>query len=186
MKNLILALDSNSQPHSWLTWQVAVTLKCKGLVQYEMGDEDYIFKGGMSRLTGERSEIDIGSIIVLKSKVPYKARVPRLNNNNLFRRDLNLCAYCGGFFMEKDLTRDHVTPVSRGGLNTWQNCVTACKKCNNKKDDNTPEEANMILRFVPYVPDRAEGLILQNRKILSDQMDFLRMFLPKHSRMHLM
>lgn len=186
MRNLILALDSNSQPHSWLTWQDAITLKCKNLIQYEFGEDEFRFRGGMSRISGEQSVVDISSIIVLKSKFPYKNRVPTLTNTNLFRRDLHLCAYCGFYFNEVDLTRDHINPVSRGGLNNWTNCVTSCKKCNNKKDDMLPEEAGMMLKYVPYVPDRAEGLILQNRSILVDQMEFLKNFLPKHSRMHML
>ena len=31
----------------------------------------------------------------------------------------------------------------------------------------------MTLLAVPYVPNRAEGLILENRHILGDQMEFL-------------
>lgn len=184
MKNLILSLNNNGQPHNWLTWQHAITLKCKNLVQYELGDHMFRFSGGTSRSTGKQSTIDISTILVLKAKFTYRHRVPTLTNINLFRRDLNLCAYCGKSFPEYMLTRDHVKPISRGGLNIWQNCVTACKKCNNKKDNMMPEECDMLLRYVPYIPDRAEGLILQNRGILSDQMQFLKNFLPKHSRMH--
>jgi hypothetical protein len=54
--------------------------------------------------------------------------------------------------------------------------------CNSRKDDMTLKEAGLELLYVPYVPDRAEALVLQNRNILADQMQFLKDFLPKHSR----
>lgn len=182
MRNLILTLNSGGQPHSWISWQDAVTLKCKGLIGWEFGDEDFMFHGGTSRLTGQRSQIEVASIIALNSKFHYKNRVPSLNNRNLFRRDLNICAYCGKTFKENFLTKDHIQPVSKGGPTSWMNCVTACVTCNGSKDDLSLKDAGMELLYVPYVPDMAEALVLQNRNILHDQMQFLRDFLPKHSR----
>jgi hypothetical protein len=182
MKNLILTLDNSGQPHTWSTWQEAITLKCKGLVAWEFGSEEFLFHGGTSRASGQRSLVEVASIIALKVKFNNRERVPPFNNRDLFRRDLGLCAYCGHGFGENNLTKDHVIPASRGGATGWMNCVTACTKCNGRKDDRTPEEANMLLKYVPYVPDRAEGLILKNRNILADQMDFLKNFLPQHSR----
>lgn len=182
MRNMILTLNGSGHPHSWMTWQDAVTLKCKGLVAWEFGDEDFMFRGGVSRITGKRSHVEVGSIIALKSKFHYEDRVPALNNKNLFRRDLNLCGYCGKTFRESQLTKDHIVPVSRGGLNTWTNCITACMRCNNIKGNMSLADCGMDLLYVPYVPDKTEGLILQNRNILIDQMNFLVNFLPKHSR----
>jgi len=182
MKNLILTLDNSGNPHSWSTWQDAITLKCKGLVAWEFGDEEFMFQGGVSRMTGQRSHIEVASIIALKSRFNNRERVPPFNNRNLFRRDLGICAYCGDQHSEGSLTKDHIMPASRGGVTSWTNCVTACTRCNGRKDDRTPEEAGMMLLYVPYVPDRAEGLILNNRNILADQMEFLKNFLPRHSR----
>ena len=74
------------------------------------------------------------------------------------------------------MTRDHVQPVSRGGRDVWENVVSACRRCNHRKDDRTLAEAERIgmrLLAVPYRPNRAEGLILENRRILADQMAFL-------------
>jgi 5-methylcytosine-specific restriction endonuclease McrA len=62
------------------------------------------------------------------------------------------------------------------------NVVTACHPCNHKKGDKTPKEANMELIYVPYAPTHAENMILQNRNILADQMDYLVSMVPKHSR----
>jgi hypothetical protein len=73
--------------------------------------------------------------------------------------------------MSRDLSRDHVVPVSHGGRDSWTNSVTACKKCNIRKANRTPEQAGMPLIYVPYVPNRHEQFILRNRRILADQMD---------------
>lgn len=78
---------------------------------------------------------------------PYKG--VNLTRQNIFKRDSNECQYCG---TRKELTIDHVTPKARGGVDTWTNLVTACKKCNAKKGDYTPEEAGMPLRKKPYKP----------------------------------
>jgi 5-methylcytosine-specific restriction endonuclease McrA len=43
-------------------------------------------------------------------------------------------------------------PRARGGADTWLNLATACKRCNAKKGDYTPEEANMPLRRKPHKP----------------------------------
>lgn len=182
MQNLILTLDSSGIPNNWTTWQEAVLLKCKGLIAWEFGDREFMFRGGISRLTGEQSVIEVSSIIALKSKFKYKGRAPTFSNRNLFRRDLFVCAYCGKSSGDHELTKDHIVPISKKGPTSWMNCVTSCKKCNGKKGNRTPEESGMHLLYVPYIPDKAESLILQNRNILADQMQFLLNFIPKHSR----
>ncbi len=62
------------------------------------------------------------------------------------------------------------------------NVVTACVLCNNKKDSKTLKEAKMELLYVPYEPNHFESMILQNRNILADQMEYLLSGVPKHSR----
>jgi 5-methylcytosine-specific restriction endonuclease McrA len=182
MHSLILSVSSGGQPHNWVTWQDAITLKCKGLIGWEFGDEEFMFNGGYNRMTGERSTVRVASIVAIKTKFRYVTRIPSLTNRNLFNRDLHLCAYCGKTFGGSDLTKDHIHPVSKGGPTTWMNCVTACMSCNSRKNNKSLKEAGLELLYVPYIPDKAEGLVLQNRNILADQMQFLRDFLPKHSR----
>lgn len=70
----------------------------------------------------------------------------------ILRRDNHTCAYCG----KPGSTIDHIHPQSRGGKNTWDNLITACQKCNNIKDDRTPQEAGMKLKFEPRVPRYSE------------------------------
>ena len=67
-----------------------------------------------------------------------------------------------------------MVPLSQGGRNHWSNVVTACKRCNAHKGGRTPEQAKMPLLAVPYIPNIAEYLVLRNRRILMDQMAFLK------------
>lgn len=181
MNNKVLVADKAGQPHYWASWQDAVVLKYKDLLSYELGNPDMFF-GGTSRMTGERSNVEVGQIVFLKTILKYDARVPPLTNQNLFARDLHICGYCAQVYPESKLSRDHIHPVSKGGKNTWQNCVTACKRCNHEKDDNMLSDTELELVYVPYVPSHSERLIMQNRNVLVDQMDYLKAFLPEHSR----
>ncbi len=81
-------------------------------------------------------------------KVPYKKVV--LTRKNIFRRDGFKCAYCGR--SDLPLTIDHVIPKAKGGDESWENLITACTFCNNKKGDRSPEEARMRLLFQPFKP----------------------------------
>lgn len=185
---LILSLDSNGVPHRWISWQQACFYYAKNLVAWTLGDRTFTFRGGVSQSSGERSSITAHSIIAIKGRA-LAARgfhqVPPLNNRELFHRDRHMCAYCGHELRAFRLTRDHIKPLSRGGVDTWMNVVTACRQCNGHKRNRLPEEAGMELLYTPYVPNKAEYLILTNRRILSDQMEFLRQHVSAHSRLML-
>lgn len=171
---LILQLDIAGNPCRWMSYEDAAYYKAKNLIAWTGGSSDFTIRGGTSRLTGEQSTMDLNTIIAVKGEVSKGLfRTPSLTNRALFRRDQHICAFCGGEFGHDHLTRDHVMPVSRGGKDVWTNVVAACGSCNKFKDNRTPEEAGMKLLYVPYAPSRAEWLILMNRTILADQMEFL-------------
>jgi 5-methylcytosine-specific restriction endonuclease McrA len=173
----ILKLDRGGMPVAWIRWKTAATLYARQRVCWEAGEERFTVHGGVNSRTGERSALRIGSIIAVADRSRrFEGNAPLLTNRTLFQRDRNLCLYCGSQFAPGDLTRDHVVPASRGGEGVWENCVTACRQCNQRKDDRTPEEAGMKLLAVPYIPNLAEYLILSNRRILADQMGFLLSF----------
>ena len=94
----------------------------------------------------------IPSVIVLKTVVKFISTGIRPSRNNILWRDKNQCQYCGVIESPRDMTIDHVVPRSRGGENTWSNLITCCKKCNQKKGNRTPEEANMSLLNKPVKP----------------------------------
>jgi len=100
-------------------------------------------------------------------KVPLVAKTVRFFNiynrslkfsrQNLFIRDNHTCQYCGLQFSHNELTYDHVIPKSqfypdKRDATNWLNITTACIKCNRKKSNKTPEQANMKLLNAPKKP----------------------------------
>ena len=181
---LILTLDASGYPFSWMTWQEAVTHEVAGRVARQLGEFQFTFTGGLCRRTGQLSKVTISSIAALRGNNPHAWRKSTiaLTNAALFIRDRYICAYCGKRG-SRHLTRDHIVPLSQGGKDIWRNVTTACMGCNHRKGARTPEQAKMELFYVPYAPSLQEGLILENRHILADQMDMLVSMLPKHSRL---
>lgn len=183
---MILALDMAGMPSRWLMVDEAITYHARHMVAWALGEVVATYHGGVSRVTGQRSALSTSSIIAIKGAselVRDAHREPHLTNVALFQRDRHVCAYCGGEFRERDLSRDHVVPVYCGGKDRWMNVVTACRVCNIRKGGRTPEDARMPLLYAPYVPNKYEHLILQNRRILQDQMEYLLAKVPRHSRL---
>ena len=85
-----------------------------------------------------------------------------MNKKNIFKRDGNECGYCGS---KTNLTLDHIKPKSKGGEHTWDNLITCCKKCNEKKDDLTPSQAGLTMRIKPYRPTFNEFALLNKNKL---------------------
>lgn len=181
----ILRINTAGLPIDWLTWQEAVCLHARELVSWTYGEEVMEVHGGHSRLTGEQTVLTLNSIIACKGKVYDKSqREPPLTNRALFGRDQNVCLYCGNQFKECDLSRDHVIPVSKGGLDQWTNVVTACKRCNARKGNLMLKSCSMDLLALPYRPNHAEYLALSNSsRILGDQMSFLKRQFSSNSRL---
>ena len=50
------------------------------------------------------------------------------------------CHFCGEKVKFKDLTMDHLLPLSRGGRSTKDNIVPCCKSCNSRKKSMLPLE----------------------------------------------
>lgn len=69
-----------------------------------------------------------------------KAR--QLRNTQWWKRRLakGVCHYCGVEIGARELTMDHIVPISRGGKSTKGNVVPACKTCNNLKKQLLPIE----------------------------------------------
>ncbi len=182
----LLSLDACGRVLDWMSWQDAACLYARDAVAWTLGDPCLRVHGGINRITGEQSLLDLPPIIAARGHARASALdpTPALTNSALFARDSHLCLYCGQKQSRPRLTRDHVQPVSKGGRDIWENVVSACFNCNSRKGNRTPHQANMPLLAVPYRPSWIEHLILSNRNILADQMAFLRTQLPRDSRMN--
>jgi hypothetical protein len=181
----ILRLNVSGQPVDWVSWQEAVCLYAREIVVWTLGDPVLHIRGGHSRMDGYPSSLDIHSIIACDGKVvPPDRNIPPLTNQALFGRDRNMCLYCGKDLPDGGLTRDHVVPTSKGGRDTWDNVVSACKRCNHHKGSRLVHDCGMELLALPYVPNFAEYLALINSgRILGDQMNFLKRSFKPHSRL---
>lgn len=141
LDRLVLVLNVAYEAVNVVSAKRAMTLVMSGKALVEVPSKHSI---KTSRMT-----IQIPSVIRL---LVYR-RVPRHNRavsrKSILMRDRYTCQYCRQPFMPKQLTLDHVIPRSRGGQNSWTNLVAACFKCNNLKQDRTPEEAGMFLAHKP-------------------------------------
>ena len=138
----VLVLNQSYQPITVTTVKKAITLTWRNKVEMIEVSEQV--------LRSPNTEFPFPLVIRLKSHVRYNPfRRVELNRKNLFKRDNNTCVYCGS---KDELTLDHVLPKSRGGRTSWDNVVTACHKCNNKKDNKTPEEAGLQMKVNPKQP----------------------------------
>jgi len=188
LQQQVLRTDVAGMPLEWIGYQEAVRLISLNQVSYSLGRALYVIHGGINALSGKQSLIEVNAIIASQGRHPHThlfsdTYTPPLSNKALFRRDQNLCLYCGEQFPNFKLSRDHVKPLSQKGMDSWGNVVTACKRCNNHKAGRTPEQAGMQLLAIPFTPTHAEYVYLQGRKILADQMDFLLTHFPRNSRL---
>jgi 5-methylcytosine-specific restriction endonuclease McrA len=103
-----------------------------------------------------KKSFKLPAVIVIFNVVKESCLNPTCTRKNILRRDLNTCQYCAKELVPSLLTIDHLLPRSRGGENTWENLVAACKKCNQRKGNRTPEEAGMKLINKPTRPRGAK------------------------------
>ncbi len=91
------------------------------------------------------------SVIVYISTKRHKFKTIRYSKRNIWIRDEGCCQYCDTF-IPKEYTVDHVIPRTKGGKTVFDNVVLSCFKCNQKKGDKTPREANLVLKKIPVKP----------------------------------
>ena len=142
----VLLLNAGFEPLRIVTWRRAFILLFQGKVD--------ILEEYTAVVRTVTRHYKVPAVIRLRRWVNLHRQPPiiRFSRANVYARDENLCQYCRLRVPERDLTLDHVIPVVRGGRKNWENIVAACKGCNQKKGDRTPEEARMPLRKRPRAP----------------------------------
>lgn len=168
-----LALNASFEPLTIVAPRRAVRLVLDG--KAEILEED-----GHRRFRSERRTVPWPSVIRLVRYVHVPHRFRRqVTNTFLFARDDYTCQYCGRHKSElrgrQFLTRDHVLPVSRGGGNGWENVVTSCSPCNNRKGGRLPREAGLRLLSAPAEPNYVH-LVWVVRRVTDTQAKYIRMF----------
>jgi 5-methylcytosine-specific restriction endonuclease McrA len=138
-----LLLDNTYFPIKVLSWQKAMILWLTG--RAEVVDVYEEIDINSPRMTYKLPKV---LKLLCRHKSTMKVRFTRLH---VFSRDDFTCQYCVKEFSYGELTLDHIVPLSRGGQTSWENVVSACKKCNGRKGNKMPDEAKM------YPNKRAQG-----------------------------
>lgn len=161
-----LVLNKNWAPISIINYK-----KCMNLIYQDHAmsiDNDFVvydFKNwiefsmlpktlddGYTHINTIKLKIAVPDIIVLKKydRLPY--RDIKFSRQSIFQRDNFKCQYCGKQFKKDKLEIEHVIPKCHGGRSLWDNVVSACGPCNDKKGGRTPEQAGMKLIKKPKQP----------------------------------
>lgn len=160
-----LVLDSSYMPRSVISTERAFVITYKGNAEV-VAEYPETFGVVNPNLT-----INKPSIIRVFTYVGVHFHKVPLTRENIFKRDDYECVYCGDS-KRRDLTLDHVIPQSKGGGNTWDNLVTACRSCNNEKSNLTLEEYGkpipkpqrphylMLLKKVTHIPEEWKTYLL--------------------------
>jgi 5-methylcytosine-specific restriction endonuclease McrA len=141
-----LILNATYEPLHIVSWQKALQLLFQGKVE--------VIEESDHEVRTVRITVRVPAVLRLLSYVPLgrKKNVVRFSRTNVFLRDDHTCGYCLKKFNKGQLTLDHVIPVVQGGRKSWENIVTACLSCNQRKGGRTPTEANMKLQKKPRAP----------------------------------
>jgi 5-methylcytosine-specific restriction endonuclease McrA len=157
-----LVLNADYTPISVQPWQKAMILVFKDVV--DMVDD---YKLDAAR-DCKGNEYPIPAVVRLRRYVKKDMTSVPFSKKNVFLRDKLMCQYCGQKFHPKDLTFDHVVPRAKwknqnhkGRTPTqWENIVSCCFPCNQRKNNRTPQEANMPLRNgLPKQPRHGELIV---------------------------
>ena len=144
LNNAVLVLNANYSPMTVCTAKRAITLYFLDKIDVLANYNDKINSPSIS--------LQLPSIIKIKTYINNHNMALEISRKNILIRDNNICQYCGD--SSSMLTIDHIYPKFRGGKDTWENLVCACKNCNQKKGNRTPQEANMPLIKKPKRPNR--------------------------------
>ena len=143
--NSVLVLNATYEPLSVVSVKRAVILLLK--------EKAELVEAAEARLRAENLNMPVPLVIrmVYYVRIPQRMFLP-LSRRTVLARDQYTCQYCGAAPGRAELTIDHVVPRSRGGATRWDNVVVACRSCNQRKGNRTPQEAGMILERAPRRP----------------------------------
>jgi len=144
MSSMTLVLDAAYRPHKVVSWERAVTLLFLGRVEVvEEYDEE---------IRSVSFSIKMPAVVRLLRVIRGNTKGVKFSRINILTRDKYTCQYCGRKLPMSKLNYDHVLPRARGGKTTWENIVTSCFPCNDRKSNRTPQEAGMRLIHAPVRP----------------------------------
>ena len=144
MESPTLVLNPWMAPHRVCTWFDGICLIVKGTVDVlEEYDET---------VSSPSVTMQLPAVVRLRRPVSTHKKGVKFSRINVFTRDNFTCSYCGTRKGMKDLNYDHVVPRIQGGKTVWENIVTSCYPCNDRKAGRTPQQAKMKLLHQPFKP----------------------------------
>lgn len=135
----VLVLNASYEPLNITSWRRAVVLLLKDKAESLEHNGHVIYQ-----------DLPLPTVIRLRQYIQLPYREIPLTRKNILERDRHTCQYCNK--KGEQLTIDHILPRSRGGSDSWENLVTACMRCNVRKGNRTPKEADMSLEIQPRKP----------------------------------
>lgn len=157
-----LVLNATYEPLSVVSARRAICLV--------LGDKAEIVADDGTQVHSERLSLSSPIVIRLRYvvKVPY-SRSTAMSRRAVFARDNHTCGYCGA----RADSIDHVVPRSRGGKNVWENVIAACRPCNLRKRDRTPDEAGMRMSTVPRAPRELSWIVYSVPRVPEEWKPYL-------------
>jgi 5-methylcytosine-specific restriction endonuclease McrA len=164
--NHVLLLNKNESVLNIIGWQDAVCLYVTKKAECPYGYDDFYD----IKMVNGVFKLPTALVLYEYVNIPYKSA--QLTKGNVLKRDKYICGYCDIKLTNSSGSVDHVVPKSRWSeflkagrvkersYNNWKNVISACKKCNCRKDNKTPEEARMKLQHKPFIPSR-EFLVMR-------------------------
>ena len=159
----VLILNQNYEPLHVCHVRRAILLILNGKAEVVENNSSVIHSASFTMISP--------SVVRLGRLVRRPRPVPNLTRRRVFIRDGYTCQYCGR--QVRDLTLDHVIPRHRGGQHTWNNVVSACKACNQRKAGRTPQEAGMRLLKKPAQPSGGDPYLLYPFRIPNEWRAYL-------------
>jgi len=94
--------------------------------------------------------------------------------HNIYMNQKGLCSYCGDYYIESEMTIDHIVPLSKGGTNDESNLQCTCNNCNQLKGNKFHDDfLNQITKIIQYQDKQKIKHSQKNDSIFS-----LPLFLP--------
>ena len=150
LNNKVLLLNNSYEPISVITAK-------KAIIMYFLDKVDVVKKSKIV-INSLYLKFNIPEVIKLKNYIYIKHSKIPLTRKNILKRDNNTCQYCGK--NKSEITIDHILPKDKGGNDSWNNLVVACKRCNMIKGNYLLKDIDMKLIRKPFEPTKI--IYLQN------------------------
>ena len=144
MKYYTLLLSSTFESIKFISERRAIKLYVNDKIE-PLYDWDY-------KITYEKGSFNLPSIVRLKNTYRKFYHKTIFNRDSLISRDKRTCQYCGFKLCSNEITIDHIVPLSKGGQNSFTNCVVACRPCNDYKSDLDLDKCGLKLIKPPQDP----------------------------------